>query len=88
MALETIMENARKAKLQLQEDGHHAEAAAVQRLLVSRVSSKTLNKVLHDDLARLRGLLRRAHATMTAPAVPTADWDAIVADMAKELGNG
>jgi len=84
-----IMEAARKAKLQLQCDGHQVEATAVQRLLISRASSKNLNKVLHTDLARVRSLLRRAHDAMSRrepDGISTADWDQLVADMAEEIG--
>ncbi len=87
--LDQMLRDARTAKLQLQSDGHPVYAAAVQRLVISRISSRTLNKVLHADLARTRALLRRAHDAMTRrepDGISEAEWDQLVADMAKELG--
>ena len=89
MPLPQIMEAARKAKLQLQSDGHKVEAESVQRLLVSRSSSQSLNRVLHTDLARVRSLLTRAHDAMSRrdpDGISTAEWNQLLADMAKELG--
>jgi hypothetical protein len=87
-SLTQIMDHARQAKLQLQSDGHILEASAVQRLLVSRSSSASLNKALHGDLARLRAILHRAHDAMSRrdpDGVSDAEWDQLVADMAKEI---
>lgn len=91
MSLETILDGARKAKLQLLSDGHKVEAEAIRRLLASRMSSRTLNQVLHTDLARTRAILRRAHDAMSRrdpDGISEADWEAIIADAAKELGGG
>jgi hypothetical protein len=88
MGLPQIMEAARKAKLQLQADGHNIEAESIQRLLKSRASSTALNKVLHTDLARLRAILRRAHDAMSRQAedaMLNTEWDQMVADLAAEL---
>lgn len=87
--LDQLLRDARTAKLQLQSDGHMVYASAVQRLVISRVSSATLNKVLHTDLARLRALLRRAHDAMSRrdpDGISEADWDQLLRDMEKEIG--
>lgn len=54
-------------------------------------AAQALNRVLHADLARVRSLLRRAHDAMSRrepDGISTAAWDQLVADMAKEIGNG
>ena len=89
MALNQIIDAARRAQLQLKSDGHALEAGSVQRLIVSRASSKALNKVLHTDLARLRDLLARALDAMSRrepDGISDADWDKIIADISAELG--
>ena len=89
-SLPQIMADARQAKLRLHSVGHILEANAVQRLLVSRSSSGALNKVLQGDLARLRALLGRCHDAMSRrepDGISTADWDQLLADMAKELAS-
>jgi hypothetical protein len=88
MALPQIIESARKAQLQLKSDGHNVEAEAVHRLILSRKSSQTLNRVLHTDLARVRALVRRAHDAMSRrdpDGISSADWDQLLDDMGKEL---
>lgn len=87
--LDQLLRDARTAKLQLQSDGHMVYASAVQRLVISRVSSATLNKVLHSDLARLRALLRRAHDAMSRrdpDGISEAEWDQLLQDIGKEIG--
>ncbi len=87
--LPQILDAARKAELQLMSDGHKVEAEAVHRLILSRTSSASLNKVLHTDLARLRALLRRAQDAMSRrepDGIPEADWDQLLTDIAKEVG--
>lgn len=89
MSLPQIMKAARQAQLQLKSDGHKVAAESVQRLIFSRSSSQTLNRVLHTDLARTRRLLTRALDAMSRrdpDGISTADWDQLLADMAKELG--
>lgn len=89
--LDQLLRDSRAAKLQLQSDGHTVYASAVQRLVISRISSASLNKVLHGDLARLRGLLRRAHDAMSRrepDGISGADWDQLLQDIRKEIGNG
>lgn len=89
MSLPQIMKAARQAQMQLKSDGHKVAAEAVQRLIFSRTSSQALNRVLHTDLARTRRLLTRAHDAMSRrdpDGISTADWDQLLADMAKELG--
>ncbi len=87
--VDAVLRDARTAKLQLQSDGHMVYASAIQRLIISRISSRTLNKVLHTDLARLRMLLRRAHDAMSRrdpDGISTADWDQLLQDIEKEIG--
>lgn len=51
---------------------------------------ETNSRLWHDNRA-LRNLLRRAHDAMSRrepDGISTADWDQLVADMAKEIGNG
>lgn len=89
MALPQIMESARKAELQLRSDGHNVEADSVRRLLLSRRSSQTLNSVLNKDLQRTRALLRRSHDAMSRrepDGVPEDDWNALLAEIAGEVG--
>lgn len=89
MSLPQIMDHARAAKLQLQSDGHTLHASAVQRLVISRISSASRNKVLHTDLARTRALLSRAHDAMSRrdpDGISAADWDQLLQDIRKEIG--
>ena len=89
MAFSQVMRAAKDAKEKLLSEGHKVEAQAIQRLLVSRSASQTLNGVLHTDLARVRSCLRRAHDAMSRrdpDGISETAWDEIVADMAKELG--
>lgn len=87
--LDALIRDARTAKLQLQSDGHVLYASAVQRLVISRISSRTLNKVLHADLARTRALLRRAQDAMSRrepDGISTAAWNQLLQDIEKEIG--
>jgi hypothetical protein len=92
MSLPQIMKAARQAQLQLKSDGHNVKAEAVHRLILSRGSLQSLNKVLHTDLARVRALLRRAHDAMTrgdpegVSEAELDEWDQLVAEIEKEVG--
>ena len=86
-----LIANARKAELQLRSDGHGVEAQAVTDLINSRTMSVATNSRLWHDNVQLRALLRRAHDAMSRrepDGVSEAEWDALLADMGKEVGVG
>jgi hypothetical protein len=93
MSLPQIMKAAQQAQLQLKSDGHNVEAEAVRRLSRGIGTLEKLNEVLQADLAHHRALLRRAHDAMTRgdpdgiSEAEWAQWDQLVADIEKEIGN-
>lgn len=86
-----IIKAARDAKLQLKADGHYLHAEAVQSLIMARITSANTSSGHYSARRRLTALLRRAHDAMSRrepDGVPEAEWDQLLADIAKEIGNG
>jgi hypothetical protein len=84
-----IVKAAREAALQLKSDGHNIHAASVQSLIMSRITSANTSRGHYDTTLRMRALLRRAHDAMSRrepDGIRDAEWDALLADMGKELG--
>jgi hypothetical protein len=84
MPLKNIIQNARAAQAALERDGHTMEAAAIQRMIVSRTSSASLNRVLHADLARQRALILRVIDAMdrcASDGFTNTEWDTLLADL-------
>ncbi len=85
MALNDIIEAARKARLQLKSDGHALEAESVHRVILSRIMSNGANKSLHRENMRYRALLARAVCVMTGEPLDGDTTGQVVIDIRAEL---